>query len=615
MSGSEVEVGEDLARIKRRAAKFLRSIRLDNRENFSMYIEEGIDVNYTDENNNLPIQAAIVYVNDYAFEKLLKHPTFDIKKISFHKWGPLASAASNGHERYLQMLLDYDPRPDAAKAYYGFTLLSAALEGMDSYAILEYSSFNTEDPRTHGNNAGLKQELSDFFHQKGKYAKELDEYGGVPEKGIPFQGSLSKPLQALYLGKPEILGLLLSKGANPTLPASGTDRSALAFVENPVKYARYPQGDEEEQVRYLGDEGNGILKYSMKLHNRARDCAPIDIIVYYDTNPSKKVILGFQQQLSERERETVEVLSKKVEDDVAMGHERIERKVRDETDRIDRGLYYLDHRVEMNGMAVQSLAYSAQPAILASQEEILWRSRREGIKVYKLAETFCVAVDLGLRANVAASIVLSSGKVERASGLGESILTGAIEVIGDHVPMFGGIIKLIARGVETGFDWHADKLNKATARLFAFVRVEEICDRMAIEITESCMHLFKTDIIKNEKHAEKLAKNALALVLYTMSTSVIKPEQDLREQLVYYFTQSKLFEKYHREFVEYVVEREIERQPLVFSSSSVQPLVVTSSNGMVIVQPTNGMNGHAVTSVQDLNSDEAPKKSPCCVIL
>lgn len=666
MSAPVQPMEKALRRMKAKLIGFRRSIRAHEDEGIdyalSLASEGVIDINYSDadETSELPILDAIKYAYDYAFDSILKHPTFKVDALNFCNLGPLGEAAYEGNERYIHALLARGADPTA---YYGRTLISAALENISNYAVLTYSDFNTTDPESNGNNPDLKRELADFFYQRGKYAGKktgLDERG-VPfpdnEVGVPFQRELAEPLQAYYRGKAAVIGLLLSKGVNPTISAEPTEKcppvSPLSILEDPEKYQNAFYGC--QGLVCLGYEGDLVLKFKFKFHNQAQDCASIDIIVYYDLKPTRDMILSYKQQLSAKDQAAVEALSKQFAD----SHQQIQRKMKTETDRIDRGLFYLDgqvqmnqvavqsigYQVQMNGMAVQSLAYQAQPAIEAAHVKKAWETLRLQISLNKLADVFCRHLNLGLRSFVGAKEVLSSKEVQRKADWKESLTTGVLDIIGDHIPLFGGIVKAVSKGISVTLDWRADKLNERIAAQFAFVAKEDFCDRTALEITQGCL-LFDQKLVKTEKDAKKLAEHVLAFLLYVMSSGAIEPrsircEEDLRKQVVDMFVQGLSHDKYYRSLVERLEDKNQPTQAvLMFSSVAVlnasgvvaQPVngngpnMDGSGNGEMQVQPYyangNGYNGRvdgvpnsqAATST-DHNNLSQTKNSPCCVIL
>jgi hypothetical protein len=232
----------------------------------------------------------------------------------------------------------------------------------------------------------------------------------------------------------------------------------------------------------------------------------------------------------------------------------------------------LTKQVNIQGALLNALTAALQPLFIKDRMEQEWRERLSRIKNNPLSEKFCITFNLGLRANVVASISFSSGEFQRQPPLGEEILTNVLEVALKSIPIFGQIVgSLVSGSITAFFDWKKENLHATTAKLFSFINTELFCDRLSIEIAEFCTPLFEKGIVKNEKHAENLATNALAFVLYTMSRDDLvklkgeNPEMELRMQLGYFFIQSKLFEKYHKQFVEGVQGAE---QQFISSSSS-----------------------------------------------
>lgn len=292
----------------RELARFLAgAIHYYYKDHFYAKLNEGGDPNFTGLDDrglhvNPPLLDAIAFNNTWAFDELLR------RSANIHKAGkgtnvPLFEAAARGNPYMVRELLKQGADPlDYRKG----TCLPLLLETIWSSALFESQSrwrYENESPET--DNVALKQQMLDFHLQEGAYTPPQANTAVlfvVPEHVIHVH----------FKGKLEILGLLLARHVSPTIPVSGTTRSALAIVQNPAKYYDIFRSDDKEQLEYIGTEEEypNTLLFNMTLVNKRNTGTSSRIVVHYDLEPSRKLIEGAVAHLNPHLLAVTESLSK-----------------------------------------------------------------------------------------------------------------------------------------------------------------------------------------------------------------------------------------------------------------------------------------------------------------
>jgi hypothetical protein len=141
-----------------------------------------------------------------------------------------------------------------------------------------------------------------------------------------------------------------------------------------------------------------------------------------------------------------------------------------------------------------------------------------------------------------ANNVLASGKITRLAGTKEALLEGALNLIGNNLPVFGGILKAVSSGISGAMDWHEDILNKKTNNLFIeHSSPYEICERISIAITEHSIPTLSK--FYTNKAIEEHAMQALAFLFVIITSDILKPGDDLVERLPLLFEKAHVYEK------------------------------------------------------------------------
>lgn len=480
-------------------------------------IEEGANVNADDALDiegglmEPPIIAAIVSKNFTALKILLKNGA---KVTTTNKDGVPAFILAIGTSfEIVQEMLLYNADPNA---YYGRSALSKAIVSLGSFPIIRYAVWSTPD---------IKRKLSDWYEQKGEFSPSdpSDPDGGVP---YPEQ---TIPLRATYNGMLEIVSLLLSRGAQAWIP-NDSNITVLDVLESPINYKKEFI---RSNVKFLESTDNHILTFEVELYNRSNSAPPIKIIVDYDLRPVRNKVKTYIEQVTKYQGVDVKSLSEGLNSKIS---DHIHDKYLETTSK-------LEHKV-------QKIEEDTFSIIQKSKEKNYWKNKKTEIDANKLTKFFCERVDYRLRVSISASVVLASDVVTREKGTGENILSESLIIIGDHLSQFGGIVvKLIGKGIQVGIDRHYSQLHKATAKLFTFNKVDAVCDKTSIAVTDICTPLLLQPLT-TEKEAKKMADKAVAFLLYLMShEQLIKSntENPLENQLIENFAKSELFSKYERE--------------------------------------------------------------------
>lgn len=299
--------------------------RFHQRAEFREAIANGADINGIAGVVNPPLVAAIESSNKWAIYELLKYPAIDVNRYDIDRFTPLFSAVMMGDEEIVNALLARGADP---KAFCGYPLLTAAISNLSSYACLQYGIWSREkkyDMRTGAPHPWietpedklLKQEALDYYHQRGKYAKQA-----ITDQ-IRFDNTGKDPIIVYFRGKLEIVDVLLNAGPS-LLPVAGTDVTPEALVKDPGKYKRYFSAFPEEKLKSYRSSVPTILEFGMQFRDKfcQDDDNFIEISVSYDIQPVRKRVLDYLQRYSSpKEGADLLALAKKVEDEVHERHQ------------------------------------------------------------------------------------------------------------------------------------------------------------------------------------------------------------------------------------------------------------------------------------------------------
>ncbi len=312
---------------KRKLARLLNSTICYHRKDFFYaQLELGADINFygLDDLNkfvNLPLINAIFFDNIWAFDELLRRGA-EVNKVQIDPEGqrlcPLFIAIQMGNLYMVEKLLEHKANP---LGYFGGTYLPLLLETIHTKALLE-CRWRYENQSLDADNVTLKKGISDFVCQEGRYEPPK------PSAVIPFVVP-EQVIHVHYEGKLEILGLMLAQHVSPTIPVSGTDRSALSIVQNPVKYFSHFRADPKEALEYIGTETEKphVLLFKMTLINK-RNTATLGtkIVVHYDLEPARFLIEG-ALVYSPQVHAVTQTFSAKVEEDLQAKSNELKQKL------------------------------------------------------------------------------------------------------------------------------------------------------------------------------------------------------------------------------------------------------------------------------------------------
>lgn len=217
---------------------------------------------------NPPLIKAITTGNLPALKILLKHGA-KVTATSTNDIPAFIGAVSKGYFEMVHEMLLYKANPNV---YHGCTALQAAIVDLSSLPVIRYS---------HWSDAGIKEKLLAWYHQKGEFAVS----GSDSLAGVPFPEPTT-PLRASYKGMLEIIALLLNEGVKPWI-GNDSNVNVLDILADPVKYKKYFCGN---LVTFLESADKDTLTFKVKLTNRNNSSPKLEVIVDYDLKEVKNRI-------------------------------------------------------------------------------------------------------------------------------------------------------------------------------------------------------------------------------------------------------------------------------------------------------------------------------------
>ena len=127
-------------------------------------------------------------------------------------------------------------------------------------------------------------------------------------ENVPFPKT-DKTIHAYYCGKTgmqnDVIGLLLNALSNVkdkglTTIVSGTSRTPLKLVEDPICIYGSVCAQPKNQLRNIKYEGNDVYQMEMRFFECTNE-SYIDIVVHYDMGPTKRALLAVKATLPSAE--------------------------------------------------------------------------------------------------------------------------------------------------------------------------------------------------------------------------------------------------------------------------------------------------------------------------
>lgn len=581
-----------------------------------------IDINYTNPNvkalSESALIGAIVYHNVEMVELLLRQPNINLNAVNNHEIPAYLVAASNGDIRVVQAFLTAKVNPNT---FHFCNSLQKSIAKLSSYVLIntpesewfyaEGEAVNWDTPA----DRNLKQDLQQFFAQ-------MDPYAGISAKneGKPFQPQSGKKLCVRYHGNLPLVELLLANdvsywavNGDKKFPAS-----PVMLVENPQLLAKTISGaDDTINKEEIGFRSENQLVFEFKIRNKTATVPEMPVQVLYDlrllqetfklhiaNHPQRLAHLHMQQAVASVRENLVDHLDEKtnkldhnirivtgkvieheekthhlehnmlvVTDQVVANREQIQavagsvqhiqhnvQLVAQKNHHLERNMLVVTDQVAANREQVQAVASSVQPLVEEHAEDLQWQSRRVAIDAIILRKIFCESLHMHLDAILSARKVMASGEVERKQGDKEAVTTALLDVIGQHLPVFGAVFSIASVAVQVAIDFQTEKMSEAFARAFVGVDTNHFAGHLSIEVTEFLSVLFEKGLIETEKQSKKTAEKVATAILYLLSLKLSvasskthdKREIYLRNEVMTHLWSSPCLKQYQQQFMAYL---------------------------------------------------------------
>lgn len=286
MCDANIEKKLNLDTIKLKTGKLTAAIRYGLQNIYNKLLAEGANINFSCEDFDPPLFAAVGCINRWARQDLLLRGA-NPNALNSDQNSLLHRAVSVGEEAAVRELLEYRADPNV---FCSSNLLNVCVEDFSSFSLLHNSQWSTKgDPRIHGEDVNLKNEITDWFFQRNKYKP------AKVGQGVPF--AIEGPIYVYYTGKVggdnDVLGVLLGTNKiSPSLPASGTNRSVKNLLRNPEKYVNFWKHISNNTFKGFDENDPRVLIFKDEdFKDRASSAPPIKIdTVFYDLNPAHQTI-------------------------------------------------------------------------------------------------------------------------------------------------------------------------------------------------------------------------------------------------------------------------------------------------------------------------------------
>jgi hypothetical protein len=492
------------------------------------------------------IEQALYSDNFPVFEGMMSHVSFqDASADDLRK--TFISAVILGLNKYVSLLLKKCAPKFLVLDY--VRALMGAMFRVESLTLLKRAVFNYKLNDWKNENLDLKAYLEDFYYERPSMA--------LLQNSQPIYAYCADNADNM-----EILRSLLDNCTKRSLRDTLSDEdfvkegdfSVSAFLNHPTRYiSELKASPSIVQIQW---QEPCTIQYTFRFYNQTKMGDAIPMIVFCDLSSYKKSIANFmtvgrRRSVSENSdhMDSLKTTLKTLAQEVHHTHRASIAMQKD--------IHHVRNMTQHNQQCFDEMEEKMQPLIEDYSMIQAWEQRQKAFENTPGGRFFYQSLSQSLYANFMARLVLTTGKIQRAPGMGENILQGALGILATALPVYGVIFQVAALGAEYGFAQYEANLSQKTAAFFLGCKnYEQISDRIATCITECCLELCEAAHFDAHDPApqpvKKLVETTLATLLYAITIADRDPKDDedaLIERLYTLFVKANIFHARPYEFL------------------------------------------------------------------